>query len=93
MKNFTLKAGSLTLILSFFTMLAIPASAKAESEEINFKTHDGVSLKGKFYPSAKPKDGASIILCTTSLSVKAAIVRKTVGKSLHLIFKQQAKAF
>ena len=62
MTNFTLKASSLTLILSFFTMLAIPASAKAESEEINFKTHDGVSLKGKFYPSAKPKDGASIIL-------------------------------
>ena len=62
MTNFTLKAGSLTLLLSFFTMLAIPASAKAESESINFRTHDGVLLSGKFYASAKPKDGASIIL-------------------------------
>ena len=62
MTNFTLKAGSLTLLLSFFTMLAIPASAKAESESINFRTHDGVLLSGKFYASAKPKDGTSIIL-------------------------------
>lgn len=62
MTNFTLKAGSLTLLLSFFTLLAIPASAKAEGESINFRTHDGVLLSGKFYPSAKPKDGASIIL-------------------------------
>jgi hypothetical protein len=62
MTNFTLKAGSLSLLLSFFTLLAIPASAKAEGESINFRTHDGVLLSGKFYPSAKPKDGASIIL-------------------------------
>lgn len=62
MTNFTLKAGSLALILSFFTLLAIPGTAKAESESINFRTHDGVLLSGKFYASAKPKDGASIIL-------------------------------
>jgi len=62
MTNFTLKAGSLVLILSFFTLLAIPGTVKAESESINFRTHDGVLLSGKFYASPKPKDGASIIL-------------------------------
>ncbi|NBR07003.1 MAG: hypothetical protein EBT92_14735 [Planctomycetes bacterium] len=62
MTNFTLKAGSLVLILSFFTFLAIPGAAKAESEAINFRTHDGVLLSGKFYASAKPKEGASVIL-------------------------------
>lgn len=62
MTNFTLKAGSLVLILSFFTFLTIPGTVKAESESINFRTHDGVLLSGKFYASPKPKDGASIIL-------------------------------
>ena len=62
MTHFKFKAGSLALLISFSTLLAVPSSAKAESEPINFRTHDGVLLSGKFYPSAKPKDGASIIL-------------------------------
>ncbi|MFM7097802.1 hypothetical protein EBX93_11815 [bacterium] len=62
MTNFTLKAGSLVLVLSFFTLLAIPGPARAEGMEVNFKTYDGVLLSGKFYPSAKPKDGTSVIL-------------------------------
>ncbi len=62
MKNISFKTGALALVLSLFVTLAIPSSAKAEAMDVNFKTYDGVILSGKFYPSAKPKEGATVIL-------------------------------
>ena len=70
MTNFTLKASSLTLILSFFTMLAIPASAKAESEEINFKTQDGIVMPFTMQQEGGPMGGATVSLTTITLNPK-----------------------
>jgi hypothetical protein len=91
MTNFTLKAGSLVLVLSFFTLLAIPGPARAEGMEVNFKTYDGVLLSGKFYPSAKPKDGTSVILLHDFTFRKGGDSSQDGWEKLRLIFRPPDK--
>lgn len=62
MRATTLRICSLMMVFAFGIVLAIPSRAKAEGSDVNFKTYDGVIISGKYFPSMKPKESATIIL-------------------------------